>query len=112
MLLIDAYSYLFSRLYRLSSHWPNSSSIADLEDLVEADFRESVLAKLSWRLTRVTKRLRALDAHAEDYVWTPQLGEQLKLFALDLAFQDALKRIFPARICNWPTGRKTEGRRL
>ena len=71
------------------------TSIADLGELIEADFKESVLAKFSWRLSRVTERLRALDAGAEDYVWTPQLGQQLRLFVLDLAFQDALRGSFP-----------------
>jgi hypothetical protein len=71
------------------------ASISDLKEAIQNDFRESIVSKLSWRLTRVTERLRALDRDAEDYVWTPQLELQRKLFVLDLSFQEALKGEFP-----------------
>lgn len=71
------------------------TSIGDLSDQINAGVVEAVISKLSWRLTRITERLRALDKDAEDYAWTPQLERQHKLFVLDLAFSDALKGNFP-----------------
>jgi hypothetical protein len=71
------------------------TSIGDLSDQLASDFKEYVLKNLSWRLKRVTDRLHALDSDAEDYVWTPQLEQQFKLFALDMAFREALDDRFP-----------------
>lgn len=71
------------------------TSIADLEEQVQADFKESTLSKLSWRLSRVKDRLRTLDADAQDYEWTPQLKQQLRLMPLDVAFRKASNNEFP-----------------
>jgi hypothetical protein len=71
------------------------TSLADLEEQVESDFKESVLSKLSWRLELVKERLRELDADAAEYEWTANLSQGMRLFALDLAFRAASKNSFP-----------------
>jgi hypothetical protein len=71
------------------------TSIADLSEHIKADFAESVISKLAWRLGRVKDRLWKLHKALGEYQRTPHMIEQLKLFALDTAFADALRGEFP-----------------
>jgi hypothetical protein len=71
------------------------TSISDLSKQISADFAESIVARLEWRLNRVKERLWKLHKSTGEFFPTPHLTEQSKLFLLDLAFADALKEKYP-----------------
>jgi hypothetical protein len=70
------------------------TSINDLQSTVEEELVGETLGKLSWRLNRVTERLRIIKRKSEDW-FPPALREIGGISLIDAALADAANGIYP-----------------
>lgn len=70
------------------------SSVDDLQLIVREELVEQSLARLNWRLNRVTERLRIIKRKSDEW-FPPALREIVKVSLIGAALADAANDIYP-----------------